>query len=167
MLDLGFCVRARNDLRGSSAALGRDFRTVYWSLCLKARVTQRGRSAGLRGRFGRPAARLALGGQIWRFQAPLEAARTARDDQFPLAACQEAAAPYLYLGPLADGGAFDWAEPSLNHVRAPYPAFSFAILAAAVLMPAGFFLSVIGRDPARPNRAIALYGPAPPPWPSG
>ena len=44
----------------------------------------------------------------------------------------------------------------LNHVRAPYPALSFAILAAAVLLPAGFFLSVIGREPARPNRAIAL-----------
>jgi hypothetical protein len=44
----------------------------------------------------------------------------------------------------------------LNHVRAPYPAISFAILAAAVLMPAGFFLSVTGRDPAQPSRAIAL-----------
>jgi hypothetical protein len=28
--------------------------------------------------------------------------------------------------------------------------------AAAILMPAGFFLSVIGRDPRRPNRLIAL-----------
>ncbi len=44
----------------------------------------------------------------------------------------------------------------LNHVRAPYPAISFAIPAAAALIPAGFFLSVTGRDPARPNRAIAL-----------
>jgi hypothetical protein len=44
----------------------------------------------------------------------------------------------------------------LNHVRAPYPAISFAIPAAAVLMPAGFFLSVIGHDPARPSRAIGL-----------
>jgi hypothetical protein len=28
--------------------------------------------------------------------------------------------------------------------------------AAALLMPAGFFLSVIGRDPQKPNRAILL-----------
>ena len=28
--------------------------------------------------------------------------------------------------------------------------------AAALLMPAGFFLSVIGKDPQRPNRLIAL-----------
>ncbi|MBM7503994.1 hypothetical protein ACFPER_10940 [Agromyces aurantiacus] len=27
---------------------------------------------------------------------------------------------------------------------------------AAILMPAGFFLSVLGRDPARPNRLLAL-----------
>lgn len=27
---------------------------------------------------------------------------------------------------------------------------------AAILMPAGFFLSVVGRDPQRPNRLIAL-----------
>ena len=27
---------------------------------------------------------------------------------------------------------------------------------AAILMPAGFFLSVLGRDPQRPNRAILL-----------
>ncbi|RKS05706.1 hypothetical protein DFP74_1311 [Nocardiopsis sp. Huas11] len=30
------------------------------------------------------------------------------------------------------------------------------VLVAAVLMPAGFFLSVIGRDPAGPNRLRAL-----------
>jgi hypothetical protein len=28
--------------------------------------------------------------------------------------------------------------------------------AAAILMPAGFFLSVVGRDPQKPNRLIAL-----------
>ena len=31
-----------------------------------------------------------------------------------------------------------------------------AVLWAAVLMPAGFFLSVLGRDPQRPNRLVAL-----------
>lgn len=30
------------------------------------------------------------------------------------------------------------------------------VLLAAILMPAGFFLSVIGRDPKRPNRLFAL-----------
>jgi hypothetical protein len=32
---------------------------------------------------------------------------------------------------------------------------AIAVLVAAVLMPAGFFLSVLGRNPARPNRMIA------------
>lgn len=31
---------------------------------------------------------------------------------------------------------------------------AIAVLAAAILMPAGFFLSVLGVDPARPNRMI-------------
>ena len=44
----------------------------------------------------------------------------------------------------------------ISNVRAPYPTLSLGILFAAILMPAGFFLSVIGRNPSRPNRAIAL-----------
>ena len=35
-------------------------------------------------------------------------------------------------------------------------ALSDGVLYAAILMPAGFFLSVVGKDPQRPNRAIAL-----------
>jgi cytochrome b561 len=35
-------------------------------------------------------------------------------------------------------------------------ALSRLVLLAAILMPAGFFLSVTGRDPQRPNRLIAL-----------
>lgn len=31
-----------------------------------------------------------------------------------------------------------------------------AVPAAAILMPAGFFLSVLGKDPAKPNRLILL-----------
>ena len=34
--------------------------------------------------------------------------------------------------------------------------FSSGVLYAAILMPAGFFLSVVGRDPQKPNRFIAL-----------
>ncbi|HZJ08431.1 MAG TPA: hypothetical protein VFD39_01925 [Trueperaceae bacterium] len=33
---------------------------------------------------------------------------------------------------------------------------SSGVLLAAILMPAGFFLSVIGRDPTKPNGLIAL-----------
>lgn len=33
---------------------------------------------------------------------------------------------------------------------------SSGVLWAAILMPAGFFLSVLGRDPQRPNRLIVL-----------
>lgn len=33
---------------------------------------------------------------------------------------------------------------------------SVAILVAAILIPAGFFLSVLGADPRRPNRLIVL-----------
>lgn len=35
-------------------------------------------------------------------------------------------------------------------------ALSDGVLFAAILMPAGFFLSVIGRDPQRPNKLITL-----------
>jgi hypothetical protein len=43
-----------------------------------------------------------------------------------------------------------------SHVRAPFPAISLGILLAAILVPAGFFLSVIGRAPTRPNGAVGL-----------
>ncbi|SDD48942.1 hypothetical protein [Auraticoccus monumenti] len=33
-----------------------------------------------------------------------------------------------------------------------------AVLLAAIVMPAGFFLSVLGRDPERPNRLRVLIG---------
>ncbi|GAA5094556.1 hypothetical protein GCM10025760_25870 [Microbacterium yannicii] len=33
---------------------------------------------------------------------------------------------------------------------------SVGVLASAILIPGGFFLSVLGRDPQRPGRAIAL-----------
>jgi hypothetical protein len=33
---------------------------------------------------------------------------------------------------------------------------SVGVLASAILIPGGFFLSVLGRDPERPGRAIAL-----------
>ncbi|MCQ1953199.1 hypothetical protein [Arthrobacter sp. zg-Y238] len=43
-----------------------------------------------------------------------------------------------------------------NGVPEPFATISLGVLAAAILMPTGFFVSVIGQDPARPNRAIML-----------
>lgn len=44
----------------------------------------------------------------------------------------------------------------LAGVEGAWRSLTSLILLAAILMPAGFFLSVIGRDPQRPNRLIAL-----------
>ncbi|HEY3995858.1 MAG TPA: hypothetical protein VGM40_07855 [Mycobacterium sp.] len=65
-------------------------------------------------------------------------------------------AGHAHAGVLVMLGLLVLTMEQLNNVRSPYPAFSLAILFAAILMPAGFFLSVIGRDPSRPNRAIVL-----------
>ncbi|MCQ1986654.1 hypothetical protein [Arthrobacter sp. zg-Y844] len=43
-----------------------------------------------------------------------------------------------------------------NRVPEPFATISLGVLVAAILMPSGFFVSVIGQDPARPNRAIML-----------
>ena len=44
----------------------------------------------------------------------------------------------------------------LNGVGQPWSNLSYGVLVAAILMPAGFFLSVIGTDPQRPNGLIAV-----------
>ena len=44
----------------------------------------------------------------------------------------------------------------LAGVGGPWRSLTGLILLAAILMPAGFFLSVIGRDPQRPNALVAL-----------
>lgn len=41
-------------------------------------------------------------------------------------------------------------------VQGPWQYSYIAVLAAAILIPAGFFLSVLGRDPQHPGRLIAL-----------
>ena len=43
-----------------------------------------------------------------------------------------------------------------NDLGQPYRSLSGGVLWAAVLIPAGFFLSVLGRDPQRPNRLLVL-----------
>jgi DNA-binding SARP family transcriptional activator len=55
------------------------------------------------------------GADLWQFQAALEAARTAADDQARLAALRQAVA--CYRGPLADGAGYDWAEPYAETAR--------------------------------------------------
>lgn len=44
----------------------------------------------------------------------------------------------------------------LAGVRGIWSTLSAGVLLAAILMPAGFFLSVTGRDPQRPNRLVVL-----------
>ncbi|MCK0111561.1 hypothetical protein MWU75_05340 [Ornithinimicrobium sp. F0845] len=44
----------------------------------------------------------------------------------------------------------------LAGVASPWSTLTNGILLAAILMPAGFFLSVIGREPQRPNRVVGL-----------
>ena len=55
------------------------------------------------------------GADLWQFQAALEAARTAGDDQARLAALHQAVA--CYRGPVADGAGYDWAEPYAETAR--------------------------------------------------
>ncbi len=45
---------------------------------------------------------------------------------------------------------------SATGVHAPWNWAGVGVLASALLIPGGFFLSVLGRDPQRPGRAIAL-----------
>jgi hypothetical protein len=44
----------------------------------------------------------------------------------------------------------------LGDVGRPWAALASGVLIAAILMPAGFFLSVVGSDPERPNRFIGV-----------
>lgn len=43
-----------------------------------------------------------------------------------------------------------------NAVAEPWASLSAGVLWSAVLIPAGFFLSVLGRDPQRPGRLLLL-----------
>lgn len=43
-----------------------------------------------------------------------------------------------------------------NDVGQPWRTLASGVLVAAILMPAGFFLSVLGRDPQQPGKLIAL-----------
>ncbi|MCR2793840.1 hypothetical protein NQ156_12270 [Microbacterium sp. zg.Y625] len=65
-------------------------------------------------------------------------------------------AGHAHAGVLVILGLLTMVIVQTNDVAEPFATLSLGILVAAILMPAGFFLSVIGKDPARPNRAIAL-----------
>lgn len=45
---------------------------------------------------------------------------------------------------------------NLAGVNPLFSALSTGVLWATILMPAGFFLSVLGRNPVKPNRLIVL-----------
>src|SRR5690606_30932814 len=65
-------------------------------------------------------------------------------------------AGHAHAGVLVILGLLTMVIVQANRVPEPFATLSLGVLGAAILMPAGFFVSVIGRDPARPNRAIVL-----------
>jgi hypothetical protein len=65
-------------------------------------------------------------------------------------------AGHAHAGVLVILGLLVMTLTQLNEVGQPWSTLSFGVLFAAIFMPAGFFLSVIGTDPQRPNGLIAL-----------
>src|ERR1700761_6729158 len=65
-------------------------------------------------------------------------------------------AGHVHAGVLVILGLLALTIEQVNRVHAPYPMLTLGILCAAILIPAGFFLSVIGSNPTRPNRAVGL-----------
>jgi hypothetical protein len=65
-------------------------------------------------------------------------------------------AGHAHAGVLVILGLLVMTLTQLNEVGQPWSTLSFGVLFAAIFMPAGFFLSVIGNDPPRPNGLIAL-----------
>ena len=65
-------------------------------------------------------------------------------------------AGHAHAGVLVILGLLVMLYTQLNQVGQPWATLSFGVLAAAILMPAGFFLSVTGSDPQRPNGFIGV-----------
>lgn len=65
-------------------------------------------------------------------------------------------AGHAHAGVLVTLGLLTMVVVNANHVAEPFASASFGVLASAILLPAGFFLSVIGKDPQHPNRAVSL-----------
>ncbi len=65
-------------------------------------------------------------------------------------------AGHAHAGVLVILGLLTLLYMQLNEVGQPWSALSSGVLLAAIFMPAGFFLSVIGTDPQRPNSFIGV-----------
>jgi hypothetical protein len=65
-------------------------------------------------------------------------------------------AGHAHAGVLVILGLLTMVLVQANDVPEPFATLSLGVLAAAILMPAGFFVSVIGDDPQRPNRAVVV-----------
>jgi hypothetical protein len=65
-------------------------------------------------------------------------------------------AGHAHAGVLVILGLLTMVLVQANDVPEPFATLSLGVLVAAILMPTGFFVSVIGRDPQRPNRAVAV-----------
>jgi hypothetical protein len=65
-------------------------------------------------------------------------------------------AGHAHAGVLVILGLLVMLMTELNDVSQPWSALSFLVLFAAIFMPAGFFLSVVGADPQRPNAFIGV-----------
>lgn len=60
-------------------------------------------------------------------------------------------AGHAHAGVLVILGLLVWLYVDLAGVSGSLKSLSTGVLVAAILMPAGFFLSVVGKDPHRPN----------------
>jgi len=65
-------------------------------------------------------------------------------------------AGHAHAGVLVILGLLVMLYTQLNEVGQPWSTLSSGVLIAAIFMPAGFFLSVIGTDPRRPNGFIGV-----------
>jgi len=83
---------------------------------------------------------------------------TAATGKFPANSLQKTffRAGHAHAGVLVILGLLTMVLVQANGVPEPFATISLGVLVAAILMPTGFFVSVIGKDPARPNRAIAV-----------
>ncbi|MBK0422758.1 hypothetical protein JD292_11810 [Leucobacter sp. CSA2] len=65
-------------------------------------------------------------------------------------------AGHAHAGVLVTLGLLTMVVVNSSGVTGPLAFGSFGVLGAAILIPAGFFLSVVGKEPERPNRLMGL-----------
>ncbi|KAA9135972.1 hypothetical protein [Microbacterium caowuchunii] len=83
---------------------------------------------------------------------------TAVTGEFPANSLQKTffRAGHAHAGVLVILGLVTMVIVQTNEVPEPFATISLGVLLAAILMPTGFFVSVLGKDPARPNPAIVV-----------